>query len=564
MRTNWRGLNQVTVLALLLAAGCSQSHYRKSADNQVYGLIGEKETDSLGRTNAFSIDTRYSARKPNDIPGTEIISDRLQSGRRKINVAEALKIAVEYNRTYQSRKEQLYLAALRLTSEIHRFQPSLFGNAVGNVERFSDGTYNRRLTSRFGVDQALKTGANIGVSVANDVVAYYSGKGSYNSFSILSATISQPLLRGAGAAVAAENLTQADRDLVYEVRGFSQYQNSFAVDIVTSYFRLLGLRDTVRNEYNNYQNLIASRERAEALAFDRQPAFQADQARQDELRAKSRYVLAVDNYQRSVDSFKLQLALPLGVEINLDDSALEDLKKTGLVSVALDETEGYELAVKNRLDLINEIDRFEDSKRKITVAADGLKTTLNIFASASLNSNDPDYARFDFNKWRGGVGLQLNLPLDRLNERNIFRTSFINFERQLRTFSIFLDDTRNQIRQDLRTLQQSRQNYDIQTISVELAERRVDSARLLLAAGRAQIRDLLEAQSALLQARNAVVALLVDYNVARLALLLDLGLLKTDIDQFWVKEFSVPTRMVAQPSAGIRDEVIPPDKLFGN
>lgn len=564
MRTNWRGLNQVTVLALLITAGCSQSHYRKSADNQVYGLIGEKETDSLGHTNAFSIDTRYSARKPGDIPGTEIISDRLQSGRRKINVAEALKIALEYNRTYQSRKEQLYLSALRLTSEIHRFRPSLFGNAVGNVERFSDGTYNRRLASRFGVDQALKTGADIGISVANDVVSYYSGRGSYNSFSILSATISQPLLRGAGAAVAAENLTQADRDLVYEVRGFSQYQHSFAVDIVTAYFRLLGQRDTVRNEYNNYQNLIASRERAEALAFDRQPAFQADQARQDELRAKSRYVIAVDNYQRSVDSFKLQLALPLGVEIELDDSALEDLKKSGLMPVSLEETEGYELAVKNRLDLINEIDRFEDSKRKITVAADGLKTTLNIFANASLNSSDPDYAKFDFNNWRGGVGLQLNLPLDRLSERNIFRTSFINFERQLRTFSIFLDDTRNEIRQDLRTLQQSRQNYDIQTISAELAERRVESATLLLQAGRAQIRDLLEAQSALLQARNAVVALLVDYNVARLALLLDLGLLKTDVDQFWVKEFSVPTKLASRPDTGLSEEVIPPDKLFGN
>ncbi|MBC8002087.1 MAG: TolC family protein, partial [Opitutaceae bacterium] len=313
-----------------------------------------------------------------------------------------------------------------------------------------------------------------------------------------------------------------------------------------------------------YQNLILSRERAEALAFDRQPAFQADQARQDELRAKSRYVIAVDNYQRSVDSFKLQLALPLGVEIDLDDSALEDLKKTGLVSVSLEETEGYELAVKNRLDLINEIDRFEDSKRKITVAADGLKTTLNVFANASLNSDNPDYAKFDFNNWRGGVGLQLNLPLDRLSERNIFRTSFINFERQLRSFAIFLDDTRNEIRQDLRTLQQSRQNYDIQTISAELAERRVESATLLLQAGRAQIRDLLEAQSALLQARNAVTALLVDYNVARLALLLDLGLLKTDVDQFWVKEFYVPTRLAAQPTTGVGDEVIPPDKLFGN
>ncbi|MBC8002459.1 MAG: hypothetical protein H7X97_07710, partial [Opitutaceae bacterium] len=323
-----RGLYQVTLLALLIAAGCSQSHYRKSADNQVYGLIGESQKDVFGQTNAFNVDTRYTARKPGEIPGTEIISERLQSGRRKINVAEALKIAVQYNRTYQSRKEQLYLVALRLTAEIHRFRPSLFGNATAIASRSSDGSYNRRLATGFGVDQALKTGADIGLSIANDVVSYYSGQGSYNSFSILSATISQPLLRGAGAAVAAENLTQADRDLVYEVRGFAQYQNSFAVDIVTSYFRLLGQRDTVRNEFNNYQNLILSRERAEALAFDRQPAFQADQARQDELRAKSRYVIAVDNYQRSVDSFKLQLALPLGVEIDLDDSALEDLKKT--------------------------------------------------------------------------------------------------------------------------------------------------------------------------------------------------------------------------------------------
>ena len=562
MRKIWCGLNWLTVL--LLAAGCSQSHYRKSADKQVYGLIGETEKDILGNTNAFSIDTRFTGRKPEDIPGSEIVSERLQSGRRKINVADALKIALQNNRTYQSRKEQLYLSALRLTAEQHRFQPSLFGNATANAERFSDGTYNRRLVSAFGVDQALKTGADIGISVANDVVSYYSGKGSYSSFSILSATISQPLLRGAGAAVAAENLTQADRDLVYEVRGFAHYQNSFAVDIVTAYFRLLGQRDTVRNEYNNYLNLITSRERAEALAFDRQPAFQADQARQDELRAKSRYVIAVDNYQRSVDSFKLQLALPLGVEIALDDSALEDLKKTGLVAVPLDETEGYELAVKKRLDLINEIDRFEDSKRKIKVAADGLKATLNVFANASLNSDNPDYSKFDFNNWRGGVGLRLNLPLDRLNERNIYRTSFINFERQIRSLAIFLDDTRNEIRQDLRTLQQSRQNYDIQTISAELAERRVESATLLLQAGRAQIRDQLEAQSALLQARNAVTALLVDYNVARLALLLDLGLLQTDVDQFWVKDFQVPTKLAAQPALGARDEVIPPDKLFGN
>jgi hypothetical protein len=58
--------------------------------------------------------------------------------------------------------------------------------------------------------------------------------------------------------------------------------------------------------------------------------------------------------------------------------------------------------------------------------------------------------------------------------------------------------------------------------SVPLAEKRVESAALKLEAGRAETRDLLEAQEDLLQARNSRITALVDYQLANLDLFLDM------------------------------------------
>jgi outer membrane protein TolC len=61
----------------------------------------------------------------------------------------------------------------------------------------------------------------------------------------------------------------------------------------------------------------------------------------------------------------------------------------------------------------------------------------------------------------------------------------------------------------------------------------VNSVELFLQAGRAEIRDLLDAQEALVSAQNALTAGLVDYRVAALALQRDMGLLETDEKGLW-------------------------------
>jgi outer membrane protein TolC len=364
-----------------------------------------------------------------------------------------------------------------------------------------------------------------------------------------------------------ENLTQAERNVIYEVRSFAHYERTFAVDITTSYFRLLRQKDTVRNEYSNYQNLTKARERAEALGKDRLPVFQVDQARQDELKAKSRYVLAVHSYQSSLDDFKFKLGLPLSAELLLDDTALEDLLKLGLPDVPLTDPEGYKIAVERRLDLQNDLDKFEDSKRKIEVAANRLKPDLNIFASVSLPSRGgTDYTKFDVGDYTAAGGVELKLPLDRLRERNEYRTTLINFERQLRALALVLDNVRDEVRQGLRSLWLMRNEYEIQVNAENLAKRRVESVSLLLQAGRAQMRDLLEAQQAFVTAHNAVMTALVDYHVARWTLLRDLGTIRTDVDVFWMAAQPIPQAGPAGAAAPAgrprQQELISPEELF--
>jgi len=83
-------------------------------------------------------------------------------------------------------------------------------------------------------------------------------------------------------------------------------------------------------------------------------------------------------------------------------------------------------------------------------------------------------------------------------------------------------------RDELRQARTQLETLRIQENAVALAERRVESTVLNQAAGRAETRDILEAQEALRQARNALITARVDYHLSRLNLWRDMELLRVD------------------------------------
>jgi outer membrane protein TolC len=553
-----------------LLAGCTAAHYKRSADTDVYRIVQEVEGQIFGHTNAFTVNTAYSRRKPDQIPFGELIEDRLQTKLRTLTIEEALELAMAHSRSYQSAKETLYLTALTLTGNQHAFSPQFFASSAGTVTRTSGGERLVTVKNKVGVNQLLKTGGELGVTLANDILRYYTGSPRLSVVSLISVNLSQPLMRGFGRNnQSVENLTQAERNVIYAVRNFSYFQEQFTVDIVNDYFDLLAQKQAVRNRYTNYLGRVQSTQRLEVRAHDRERLADVDQARQAELTAKDNYVNAVATLLNSLDQFKIKLGLPIGEKIRLDDHPLKELEQIGLVPAPLDPVAAYRFATEKQLQILNAIDKFEDSKRKVRVAADQLRADLKLTGNAALESTAPtDYTRFEPNKAAANVGLELNLPIDRVSERNNYRSTLVSFESELRTFTLALDTLEDDIKKGLRSLEQQRQNYGIQKNALELANRRVVSATMLLEAGRAEVRDLVDAQDSQISAENAVIAALVNYQQARLQLLLNIGALDSEETQFWLKENLEAVRTGPKPVEPGLDpggRAVPtPDRFFDN
>jgi outer membrane protein TolC len=305
----------------------------------------------------------------------------------------------------------------------------------------------------------------------------------------------------------------------------------------------------------------------EARSVDRERRSSVDDARNAELGAERSYLNSLAAYLTSLDAFKLLLGLPISEGLYLDDKDLQELIRAGLRPVDVNREAAFKISVQKHMDILNVIDRFEDSKRKVRVAADQLRPQLDLFANATLQSESPyDYTNFDPNKVRYAAGLRLNLPVDRLNERNNYRATLVSFESQLRALELTLDRSQDRIERGLRTVEQERLNHLNAVESLKVAESRVENNVMLLEAGRATIRDVREAQDGLIQAQNDLASSYTDYLNARLGLLLTIGIVDIRAHKFWLEDpledRLAPNQRGASPLRMPENQVLPPERFI--
>lgn len=560
------GIAAAIVFILLFDTGCSTTEYHRQADEENYEIIRKVEEQVFGKTNAFTIDTRYSSRKLDDIQIPEVIMERMVNGEHRLTLESSLDIAVRQSRDFQREKEDLYLAAVSLSNRRNVFASIWSGGANTGIERETDADGRVTGGGQLGLSKRIfRTGGTISGLLVNDMFKYFVGNPSRQVVNTISLNLTQPLLRGGGRHNSiANNLTQAERDVIYAIRDYSQFQKRFAVDVVNAYLNLLGQKNTVRNNYANYLSQKTAALRAtKRSAIDGQ--LNMNLARQSELNAKNRYITSITDYQNGLDRFKDRLAIPLSMEILLDDGPFNHLQTTGMSPVSFDAESAYNLSVEKHLPTLNEIDRFEDAKRRVLVAVNSLKPGLNIVGGASLATPTPDdYTDFDPDRVRANMGLELDLPFNRVTERNAYRSSLINFERQVRSLAQTLDTRRAEIAVGLRTLLQREANFRNNVIGVEIARARVAQQNMLIEAGRANQQTLIDAENELIQRQNARVSDIVAYQRARLQLLLDAGVINTDSPDFWLQpQYAPPPAAVPDtaPSATPTD-VLTPEQLF--
>ena len=519
-----------TAIIFGMTGACSPEHYKAEADKEVYKIIDKKwQQDTFGQRVNYTISDVPPS--PNDV---RVENAMPQSG--VISLAQAAAMATAHNRDYQKQKEDLYLTALDLTLERHQFEMQWFGTFDSKYTRgAADETLEHQ--GQLGFNQMLADGAQISTSIAYDWLRYLTGDPRASIGSVLVANISQPLLRGAGRKVAQENLTQAERDTLYQIRSFNLYRQQFVVSIVSGYYRVLQQRDAVTNAENDYKLRVESRQRLEMEAdAGRTNRFEVDQAKQSELNAMESYAQAQQSYQQRLDTFKIELALPTDANVELDQNELKALENIGISQPYYKVDEAVETALIRRLDLATSMDRIDDAVRKVIVAENGLAADLNLTGGMNVGSTPPtDYSRLQFNRGTYNFGIEAALPLDRKKERNAYREALIVLTQQERQYDNDEDTVKLDVRQAYRALELAAESYTIQKNSLELAQKRVESTSLLLQAGRLTTRDLLDAQDALLQAQNNLTTALVGHAIAKLTFFQNIGVLQVRPDGMWVQ-----------------------------
>ncbi len=381
--TRWLPLLLLLAVTAMLSAGCSRAHYRRNADQEVYSLLDCGSRDPRWPLPDYTIDPDPKSRMaypyspdcpplPPDDPTAHLLMQCVdckkgwpcwkhrgrtphvenpfwraylptnEDGEVIIDRQGAVQLALVHAPSYQQQLENLYLSALEVTFQRYQFDTIFFAR---NATFFTAGRTNGESRSTLATDtglgfrRAFATGGNMVVDVANSLVWQFAGPDTYSATSLASFSLFQPLLRGAGRQIALESLTDSERALLYNIRQMEFFRHGFYMQVIAGanpatgnfgaagsggYFGLLQSQIRIRNQEIYVRGLRNYVEQMEAFyRSERVTAYNVDVARQNFYEAQSALLRLVNEYENSLDSYKISLGLPPDVELNVEDHLVD-------------------------------------------------------------------------------------------------------------------------------------------------------------------------------------------------------------------------------------------------
>jgi hypothetical protein len=244
--------------------------------------------------------------------------------------------------------------------------------------------------------------------------------------------------------------------------------------------------------------------------------------------------------------------------------------------VELTDDEALLIASAYRQDWQNARAALVDSWRLIYFNANALMSDLDLVFSGDIANLGDNPFRIRDTTGRLRLGLQWDAPLARVAERNIYRQSLIEYQQARRTYYQFRDRVSQGLRATLRQTRLNEINFELRRAAVLVAISQVDLTQLRLsqppqpAAPGATVetqfsvttaRDLVQSLSDLLNVQNDFLSVWVNYEVQRLALDFDLGIMELD-EAGLRREHDVPLSAYVAGAEAIRQQICNATDLY--
>ncbi len=467
----------------------------------------------------------------------------------RIDLSESFRIGQRSAREFMTAEEQYILSAIRLLIEEHNWSPRLFNDTSTRISGNGDaGRFDHaaRIINTLRATQRIPSGGSVEAAWIWDATEQLREQTTqrYTQASRLTLGGNIPLLRGAGEA-ARESLIQAKRTLVYDARDFERFRRRFLVGIARDYFALVQTLSSIQNQERSLKSSesFASGQLARVEA-GRIPAFAANIAENQVLTARASLASLREQYILQLDRFKVRLGLGIDSKLTLAPIAFEVAEP----DISLEEA--TKRALEYRLDLQNQRDKLEDSRRSVANARNELLPSLNADASVGIPT-PPDESQggvaFSVDDLNYSAGLTLSLPLDREQERLRLRSAIIGAQSQARAVDEARDNIVVSVRSAVRGIDLARFRLRLAEQQVEINKRRLEEQNLKI--DTVNPKDIVDSENELLSAENARDQAKTDLRNSVLNYLLESDQLRVNRDgTFQPLPGMVPVQANAQPN----------------
>ncbi len=213
-----------------------------------------------------------------------------------------------------------------------------------------------------------------------------------------------------------------------------------------------------------------------------------------------------------------------------------------LVDIDLTAEQAFEIASRFRRDWMNQRASLVDQWRRIEFVADDLEGYANVIVAGEILNEGNNPVKLRSTRGHLRFGLQFDAPYTRLQERNLYRQSLIEYQQARRGYYQFVDRVSQGLRGTLRQVELNQLNFEARRVallaSIEQVVLTSEIQTLTEERGQPQsptaARDIVSALNDFRNAQNDFLSVWVNYEVLRRTLDLDLGTMQLDDRGLWI------------------------------
>lgn len=445
-----------------------------------------------------------------------------------VSLAQAVDEALVKNDRLVNQHDTIEQAALGVRLARNQFQPKVTPNILGSFGQtdVSSQTY------RVDVSQRLTTGTELRLGVGTATAQIPGQRGIspddirfYNADTTL--TLSQPLLRGFGRAVARRALSSAELRRQDADRQQTLAEQQVTVDVVATYYRVVAQQAFIDVARQSLERARRLRDASEAK-LDAGLVSQLDVLRAQQLVAQAEIQLF--DAQGATEDARDSLRFLMGRDASTAFEVERTIPRPD--DTPIDPGQAVTLALERRLDLRGAAEANLDADRQVRYTRNQLLPQVDVNLALTRRVTADTFAKsFGLDGFQFATFFTIAMPVDRTAQIVDYQYSLIDRDRRKREIETLERQISDDVRRALRERDRLLRGVIAAETSVEISRKEVDVAQLRYERGLSNNLDVVTAESALLVAESRRIQALADTAVSRVRLRALLGVLdpRTDI-----------------------------------